>query len=402
MRRRLLRFTIAACMVRLSSGLVPAVPAAAGAAHTAAVAAGLHAGSLPAAAAALHSAALSGGVTHAAASAAAHALSGHGAASAAANLAVGATTAGIVVAPSAERPKPASPELRAIGRILQVEFARLRSAAFRDGPNTDPVEAAYRVQETAQTRAPIIKWALNAWVRGTLRRTQESLEDTTYRKAGAAIVVDSYDTILDGVQGTILEVPGIMPSLRILRQELTFQVRYGFGTAPLRVIRLLGTSLIVTILALVARLPVPGLRPARLLRGHWPRLVDHLAATFEHNLEHTEGHTATGSSLLMPLLPTTDIDASIEQAAAEFEDLKNRFEDLKDRFEDATGLDIDGDGFVGKPPEEAAGPFAPLRRLTTRARSAVAGVGDDLRYTARRLRNRVLPKPRQKTLDWIY
>ena len=97
----------------------------------------------------------------------------------------------------------------------------------------------------------------------------------------------------------------------------------------------------------------------------------------------------------MPLLPTTDIDASIEQAAAEFEDLKNR-------FEDATGLDIDGDGFVGKPPEEAAGPFAPLRRLTTRARSAVAGVGDDLRYTARRLRNRVLPKPRQKTLDWIY
>ena len=73
--------------------------------------------------------------------------------------------------------------------------------------------AAMPPSATAQTRAPIIKWALNAWVRGTLRRTQESLEDTTYRKAGAAIVVDSYDTILDGVQGTM--PPGLVAPYQV-------------------------------------------------------------------------------------------------------------------------------------------------------------------------------------------
>merc|ERR1740125_382 len=105
--------------------------------------------------------------------------------------AVGVSSAAVVVAPSSERPRPQSKQLRAVTKILQIEFARFRSAVFRDGVNSDPVEVATRVSETAVTRAPIIKWALNLWVRGTLRQTQAALpQESTYRKALSGVVVE--------------------------------------------------------------------------------------------------------------------------------------------------------------------------------------------------------------------
>jgi hypothetical protein len=255
-----------------------------------------------------------------------------------------------------------------VTKILQIEFARFKSAVFRDGVNSDPVEVATRVQETALTRAPIIKWALNLWVRGTLRQTQASVGHTTYRKALSGAVVDGYEDFTRG------QVPGIVDSLRELRTELLREVRYGFSTAPLRVAKLLLTSLVVTILAYMAQCArLPGLQLVRAgMRAHWPQLVEHLAATLEMNLAETERlmmAPGEGIAALPPLL--------LPAPSGELLEAGELLEDLKNRFEDATGIDIDGDGHVGKPPVQTprVGFRMRLQRLGARTRTAVGGAG---------------------------
>ena len=329
---------VGALLVQLSASLLPVVPLGIGAAH----------GAAAAASAALHAAGVMGGHTalsHAAAGAATHAVGGH-TLSAAISLkgAAGASAAtAVVVAPSAERPQPQSKQLQAVTKILQIEFARFKSAVFRDGVNSDPVVVATRVQETAVTRAPIIKWALNLWVRGTLRQTQASVGHTTYRKALSGAVVEGYEDFTRG------QVPTIVNSLQELRAELLREVRFGFSTAPLRVAKLLITSLVVTILAYMAQCArLPGLRFVRAgMRAHWPQLVEHLAATLEMNLAETERlmmAPGEGVAALPPLLLTAP--------SGELMEAGELLEDLKNRFEDATGIDLDGDGHVGKPPVE--------------------------------------------------
>jgi len=353
---------VGALLMKLSASVLPAVPLGAGAAH----------GAAAAASAALHVTGALGGHTalsHAAGGAVSHAMGGH-ALSAAATLktAAGATTA-VVVAPSPERPQPQSRQLQAVTKILQIEFARFKSAVFRDGVNSDPVEVATRVQETAVTRAPIIKWALNLWVRGTLRQTQASVDHTTYRKALSGAVVEGYEDFTRG------QVPGIVDSLQELRAELLREVRYGFSTAPLRVVKLLLTSLVVTVLAFMAKCArLPGLRFVRAgMRANWPQLVEHLAATLEMNLAETERlmmAPGTGVSALPPLL--------LPAPSGEL------LQDLKERIERATGIDLDGDGHVGKPPvqtqTESVGFRERVRNLGGRTRAAVGGAGGEVGF----------------------
>ena len=345
------RWAVGALLVQLSASLVPIVPLGIGAAKALSLAGG-------------HAA-----LSHAAAGAATHAVGAH-TLTAAATLkgAVGMSSAAVVVAPSPERPRPQSKQLQAVTKILQVEFVRFRSAVFRDGVNSDPVEVVTRVQETAVTRAPIIKWALNLWVRGTLRETQASVDHTTYRKALSGVVVESY---MDFTRG---QVPTIINSLRELRTELLREVRYGFSTAPLRVGKLLFTSFIVTILGYMAQFArLPGLRFVRAgMRAHWPQLVEHLAATLEMNLADTERLLeAEGVASLPPLL--------LPAPGGELLEAGELLEDLKNRFEDATGFDLDGDGHVGAPPVEIVHVGFRMRtrlsaqRLGSRTRAAVSG-----------------------------
>ena len=369
MTRCAFRWAVGALLVQLSTGLLPVVPLGIGAAKALGLAGG--------------QAALAHG---AAGAAAAHAAGAH-ALTTAVSLkgAAGVSSAAVVVAPSPERPRPQSKQLRAVTKILQIEFARFRSAVFRDGVNSDPVEVATRVSETAVTRAPIIKWALNLWVRGTLRQTQADLpKESTYRKALSGVVVEGYEDFTRG------QVPTIINSLRELRAELLREVRYGFSTAPLRVGKLLFTSFIVTILACMAQFArLPGLRFVRAgMRAHWPQLVEHLAATLEMNLADTERLLeAEGVASLPPLL--------LPAPSGELLEARELLEDLKNRFEDATGLDLDGDGYVGKAPVEVerVGFRSRTRRglesLGSAAGRAVVGAGSEAMYSVSRLLMRI-------------
>jgi hypothetical protein len=124
--RGVVRVVVGALLVQLSASLLPVVPLGIGAAKALGVAGG-HA-------ALSHAMA---GATHVAG---AHTLT------AAVSLkgAVGVSSAAVVVAPSSERPQPQSKQLQAVTKILQIEFARFKSAVFRDGVNSDPVEVATR------------------------------------------------------------------------------------------------------------------------------------------------------------------------------------------------------------------------------------------------------------------
>ena len=155
-----------------------------------------------------------------------------------------------------------SQETRAIGRILQIEWSRLKEEPFR-GPTGKPAEVVQRFQQTAERRGPIIRWALHLWIGGTLRA-----------QGVIRPVQDAYETL------TRDKVPDFLTSLRMLERELASQVRFGLSTAPLRVVRLLYCSLLVTVCAIVARLPGFGAVRAG-VRTRWPQLVDHLAATLE-------------------------------------------------------------------------------------------------------------------------
>jgi len=145
-------------------------------------------------------------------------------------------------------------------------------------------------------------------------------------------IASSYGLLTQG------QVPNIIQSLRVLQMELTAQVKRGWRTSPLRVIKLLYSSLLVTVCAVVAQFPgFATLR--RVVSRRWPKLVDHLAATLEKNLAEDDKSSNR-----------QQLDAPAEKPGV--------LEDFKNFFEDVTGIDIDGDGWVGAPP-----PVKPSSRL---------------------------------------
>ena len=134
---------------------------------------------------------------------------------------------------------------------------------------------------------------------------------------------------------------------------------------------------------------LPGLRFVRAgMRAHWPQLVEHLAATLEMNLADTERLLeAEGVASLPPLL--------LPAPSGELLEAREVLEDLKNRFEDATGLDLDGDGYVGKAPVEVerVGFRTRTRRglesLGSAAGRAVVGAGSEAMYSVSRLLMRI-------------
>ena len=206
------------------------------------------------------------------------------------------------------------PQLKAIGRILQVEIARMKAAAFGGGK---PAVVVQRVHSTAISRGPIITWALNLWFCSELgpeeRRRQKRRQLPPWQRA----VVEAYTST------TREKIPTILESLRVLQRELASQVRFGLRTSPIRVVRLLYSSLLVTLCALVAQCPGFTAVNAGVVK-RWPRLVDHLAATLEKNLAETESVVMGSDGTIMMRAAATPQEA---------------LEDMKNQFEDITGLE---------------------------------------------------------------
>ena len=193
--------------------------------------------------------------THALTTASAATAASHAsvAGAAATGAATSAMTAAPVVITSSMRRRDKRPNTRAVGRILQVELERLRTTAWGVGSD-DPVEVAKRLQEGAVNRGPIIKWALNIWIRGELGMRQAQYKGLT-----------------------------IVASLRALELELASQIRFGFRHAPLRVLRLAGSVIFLTLFAWLSQLP-GGFAMNQRLRNTWPKTVEHLADILEANL----------------------------------------------------------------------------------------------------------------------
>ena len=168
-----------------------------------------------------------------------------------------------------------APQTKAVGRILHIEWLRLKQAA-REG-NQEPCAVVKRVADKAQDRAPIISWALDLWVRNLLGIEWGTAESHPY---------------LDLIPGS--SVPHIWTSLRVLELELASQIKFGFGHSPLRTLRLAYSAIAVTVVALMARCPgFKWLKPA--LDATWPKTVDHLAATLERNLEYDPSRVITSN-----------------------------------------------------------------------------------------------------------
>ena len=76
--------------------------------------------------------------------------------------------------------------------------------------------------------------------------------------------------------------PSFGPSLKVLEDELTEQVKFGFRTAPLQAVKLAYRAIVVAVVAIVGRWPgFEWLRSS--LPKSWPRCVDALAETIEQN-----------------------------------------------------------------------------------------------------------------------
>lgn len=181
------------------------------------------------------------------------------------------------------------PSTQAIGRILGIEWKRLKEAARRgEGPKA--------VYEKAMDRAPIITWALDLWLRSKLGI--EKLPRSERRRSGGKRTGREPTFSMVGTLGApweknlYIEVPNIWTSLRVLELELATQIKFGFRHSPLRVLKLTCSALVVTVVALMAQLPGAGWFK-RQLEATWPGLVDHLAATLERNLEEDPSKVIT-------------------------------------------------------------------------------------------------------------
>ena len=131
------------------------------------------------------------------------------------------------------------PSTQAIGRILSIEWKRLKEAArLGEGPRA--------VYEKARDRAPIITWALDLWLRSKLGIDKppprsERRGGGRARRAAVASKAASWD------KRFFVEVPNIWTSLRVLELELATQIRFGLRHSPLATLRLACSAVVVTV-----------------------------------------------------------------------------------------------------------------------------------------------------------
>lgn len=228
-----------------TSAVVHGACGCAGAAHAAAAAAG-HAGVLG---------------THTLAQASLFSIPSHAASVQA--LSYSALTAGTAIAIQPEiqlrQLKSTSPSKAAVARILQIEAQRLLTIVRQGGK---PMVVLHRVRQTATMRYPIIKWALDTWMQRTLGMDTPGLWSPALKK--------------------LIPKSRFGPSLKVLEDELTQQLKFGFRTAPFIALKLVYRSVLIAFVAIVGHWPGFQFLRTRLSRD-WPRCVDALAATIERN-----------------------------------------------------------------------------------------------------------------------
>lgn len=233
--------------------MASAIPAVGAAAHLGSQWAAAHGMGAAGAAAA----AKAGFIGHAAAGV--HATAA-GAQASLAGLAATGASAAMKVAPDAFtqslRAPDQKPNSRAVGRILQIEWERFQVAwhvLSRSGQG--PIEVATQMLDKARNREPIIRWALGIWIRGKV-----------------------------GLEGAGQKGLTIISSLRALELEIAAQLKFGLQTAPWRVVRLACSAFMLTLLAVLAR--IPGCEPLnRRLCKLWPKTVEQLSAVMERNFQ---------------------------------------------------------------------------------------------------------------------
>ena len=214
-------------------------------------------------------------------------------------------------------PQPVGPRRKAVERILNVELARLTTAIelnFARFSLPEKLRAkAPTTQEIADemdARQPIIRWALNLWVKDAMGFDQFGAWCPTLRR----MRMHPWQWEWPAAAGPAsLKPPTLVQALRALRPSLEVEIRRGLRTSPLRVTRLAWRAILVYLLAALSFLPGP---TQPLIQRTWPRIVEHLATTLETNhrlaLEGTEtagtvylGATAVGSAAEAAPSPTT-------------------------------------------------------------------------------------------------
>ena len=182
---------------------------------------------------------------------------------------------------------PRGPRFLAVTRLLQIEYDRLSQAMeiqvalMREGvaPWDDTASNApsmKEVLEEMEARRPMIRWATRQWLVNALGINRPGVWCPQLKKWE----LHPWQWVPKG--HPTLTTPTLAKSLRVLRPQLTAEVRRGFRSSPLRVCRLAYRALLVYLLAAIADIPGP---QKALIQRTWPKCVDHLAAMLEYNHE---------------------------------------------------------------------------------------------------------------------
>lgn len=181
-------------------------------------------------------------------------------------------------------------------RILNVELARLTSAIELNFVRLSLPErlrtrapTTQEISEEMDARQPIIRWALNLWVKDAMGFDEFGAWCPTLRRMQLHPWQWKWPTAAGPALTIIQTPPTLVQALRALRPSLEVEIRRGLRTSPLRVARLAFRSILVYLLAALSFLPGP---TQPLIQRTWPRIVEHLATTLETNhrlaLEGTE------------------------------------------------------------------------------------------------------------------
>ena len=196
-----------------------------------------------------------------------------------------------------DQPKGIGPRRKAVERILNVELGRLTTALELQArsassalalpnapkePTTQVLAKAPTTQEIAEemeNRQPIIRWALNLWIREAMGFDRFGTWCPALKKMGFFPQPPPIEQT-QVYPGMLTPTPTLVQALRALRPSLEVEIRRGLRTRPLRVCRLAYRAILVYLLAALSFLPGP---TQPLIQRTWPRIVEHLATTLETN-----------------------------------------------------------------------------------------------------------------------
>lgn len=170
---------------------------------------------------------------------------------------------------------------------LQLNWRRLTSASPLQVIGDDIVPSSEEIIVEMTARQPILRWATVLWLKDCLGIDKFGCWSPMLKR------MEVLPWQLTPPSHPTLTTPTLVESLVALRPTLEAEIKKGFRTSPLRVLRLAYRSALVYLLAAVAHLPGP---QRALIQRVWPRIVEHLAATLESN--HRNVMSAVPLSLL--------------------------------------------------------------------------------------------------------